>query len=136
MIGRKIAELRKKHKMTQLEFAKRVHVTQSAVSQWETGRTYPDTFQLLQIAEIFQVDLNELTTDKVDPTELANMRFQMDVPLKNGDSMIPRANQARLQAKTDKGNDLVSRLQKLSPERVQQALDYIKFLEQQEETDE
>ena len=37
-IGKFIYELRKENKLTQAEFAARLHVTAQAVSKWENGR--------------------------------------------------------------------------------------------------
>ena len=36
-MGAMIASLRKKHHMTQAELAEKLHVTDKAVSKWETG---------------------------------------------------------------------------------------------------
>ena len=40
-IGNTIAELRKKHGITQQELAEELDVTNKAVSKWESGRGYP-----------------------------------------------------------------------------------------------
>lgn len=43
---RDIKELRKKAALTQAELAEAVGVTQSTVSQWESGKAVPDTLKL------------------------------------------------------------------------------------------
>ena len=40
--GKKIAELRKEKNLTQKELAKKLHVTDKAVSKWERGVNFPD----------------------------------------------------------------------------------------------
>lgn len=56
----RIKELRKQKKVSQIELAKAVHVNQSAVSQWETGRTTPDKDCLLLLADFFHVSVDYL----------------------------------------------------------------------------
>ena len=38
--GRFVAQLRKEQNLTQKELAERLHVTDKAVSKWETGLSY------------------------------------------------------------------------------------------------
>ena len=45
-IGEFIAQCRKEHNMTQMQFAEKLGVTNKAVSKWETGSSLPD-IQLL-----------------------------------------------------------------------------------------
>lgn len=49
--------LRKQHGMTQNELADRLHVHQTAVSQWEKGRTVPDIEQMKEMAVLFGVTM-------------------------------------------------------------------------------
>lgn len=67
MIGETIKTLRKQRHMTQNEFAKRLDVTQGAVSQWETGLTSPNSFQLQAIAQEFSVSVDYLLGLTHDP---------------------------------------------------------------------
>lgn len=41
-IGRFIAELRKEKKMTQIDLANKLGITDRAISKWENGRGMPD----------------------------------------------------------------------------------------------
>ena len=61
MIGKTIANLRKARGLTQSKFADEIHVTQAAVSQWETGRTNPDVQQMFILAKYFGVTVEELS---------------------------------------------------------------------------
>ena len=60
MIGKKIAQLRKKKKMSQTELGNVFGISQGAVSQWERGVTNPDIESIKIMAEIFEVNLSEL----------------------------------------------------------------------------
>ena len=46
--------------MTQQELADKLLVTNRAVSKWETGETFPETAQLVPLANIFGVTVDEL----------------------------------------------------------------------------
>ena len=63
MIGKNIAALRKIKGLNQSDLAKAIHVTQSAVSQWEAGRTQPDMQQLYILADFFGVSVSVLTDE-------------------------------------------------------------------------
>ena len=59
-IGRKIAELRKAHNMTQFELADALGISFQAVSNWERGASMPDISKLPELAEIFGVTIDEI----------------------------------------------------------------------------
>ena len=59
-MGKKIAQLRKNKNMTQSEFADELGISFQAVSNWERGNTMPDIAKLKDIANIFNVSLDEL----------------------------------------------------------------------------
>ena len=59
-IGSRIAALRQNKKMTQEEFALRLGVTPQAVSKWERGEASPDTDNLIELAKIYEISLDEL----------------------------------------------------------------------------
>ena len=58
--GTVIKELREKNRMTQLQLADRLGVSDKTVSKWETGRGYPDITLLEPIAEAFRISVTEL----------------------------------------------------------------------------
>lgn len=55
-----INDLRKKTGLSQKEFAGLFNVHQTAVSQWETGKTTPDKETLIKIADYFGVSIDYL----------------------------------------------------------------------------
>lgn len=59
-IGLFIAQERKQRNMTQQELADRLHVTNKAVSKWETGKSLPDGATLEPLAKELGVSVDEL----------------------------------------------------------------------------
>ena len=64
--GEYIRERRKELGMTQKEFSEKLYVTESAVSKWERGMSYPDITLLLDICATLDVTEHELLTASVD----------------------------------------------------------------------
>ena len=61
----KIKELRKTAGLTQVKFAEAMGVTQSTISQWESGRVLPDTAKLPKLAKVLGCSVADLfTTEK------------------------------------------------------------------------
>ena len=58
--GTIIKELREKNKMTQLQLADKLGVSDKTVSKWETAKGYPDITLLEPIAEAFRISVTEL----------------------------------------------------------------------------
>lgn len=58
--GAAIKELREQRKMTQLQLAEILSVSDKTVSKWETGKGYPDITLLESIAAAFGISLTEL----------------------------------------------------------------------------
>lgn len=55
-VGKKIAQLRKQHKMTQDEFGEKIGVSRQAVASWEHDEWAPKSDKILEICRIFQID--------------------------------------------------------------------------------
>ena len=58
--GAVIKELREKNKITQLQLAERIGVSDKTISKWETGKGYPDITLLEPIANALSVSVAEL----------------------------------------------------------------------------
>ena len=65
-IGTFILNLRKEKNMTQQELADKLHVTDKAVSKWETGRGIPDIQTLKDLGKEFNVTEKELLNGERD----------------------------------------------------------------------
>ena len=59
-IGRLIADRRKTAKLTQLQLAEKLGITDKAISKWERGLTMPDTSIMLELCDILGISVNEL----------------------------------------------------------------------------
>lgn len=71
----RVKELRKDNGFSQMKLAKALNVHQTAISQWETGRTSPDIEVAKEMAKLFNVSLEYLlgisdaeTIPEQDPT--------------------------------------------------------------------
>ena len=65
--GEKLFKLRKENGMSQEALAERLNTSRQAISKWENGQGYPETEKLLLISNIFNVSLDYLLKDKLEP---------------------------------------------------------------------
>ena len=61
-IGKFIAAKRKEKSLTQTEVAKRLGITDRAVSKWERGLALPDASIMLNLCSILGINITELLT--------------------------------------------------------------------------
>ena len=59
-IGAFLREMRKEKALTQEQLAERLGVSRRTVSRWETGSNMPDLDLLVEMADLYQVELREL----------------------------------------------------------------------------
>lgn len=62
-IGCNIVSYRKRASMTQAQLAEKLNYSDKAVSKWERGESMPDVLTLVQIAELFDVTVNDILAD-------------------------------------------------------------------------
>lgn len=62
-IGENIARLRRLSNMTQSELAEKINYSDKSVSKWEQGNGIPDVRILLQLAELFNVSVDDLVRE-------------------------------------------------------------------------
>lgn len=62
--AKNIIELRRAAGMTQLELAARLNYSDKAVSKWERGESLPDVVVFKQLADLFQVTMDSLLSEK------------------------------------------------------------------------
>lgn len=67
-IGKRIYQLRKNKSFSQEYIAEKVGVSRQAVSKWEQDQTAPDTYNLIALAELFNVSVEYLATGKTHNT--------------------------------------------------------------------
>ena len=70
-LGRRISALRKERGWTQKELAAQLHVTDKAVSKWETAVNYPDVSLWQPMADLFHISLLEFLGMEDTGTETA-----------------------------------------------------------------
>lgn len=63
-IAKRISEIRKQSGISQEKLAELVGVSRQAVTKWESGKANPDTENLLRLAEIFGVSVDELCREE------------------------------------------------------------------------
>lgn len=71
MISMRIRELRKQAKLSQEMMAEKIEVSRQAITKWETGLGVPDIENLVAIADLFKLSLDELMGRDIDHETLA-----------------------------------------------------------------
>lgn len=64
-LGEKIADLRKRDKLSQEELAEKVGVARQTISKWELDETSPDIKQAQELSRIFNISLDELVGNEI-----------------------------------------------------------------------
>ena len=64
-IGKFIADCRKEKKLTQMQLAEKLGITDKAVSKWERGIALPDSSIMLEACEILGITVNDLLSGEV-----------------------------------------------------------------------
>lgn len=86
--GKFISELRKEKGLTQIELAKKINVSDKAISRWENGKNYPDIEMLEILGKELGVSISELLSCKkienLDKTEQETTKiFLEEIKKKN-----------------------------------------------------
>ena len=68
----RLYELRKKHNLSQEELAEKLGVSRQAVSKWERSEASPDTDNLIALAKIYGLSLDELIYGEKEKSEEKN----------------------------------------------------------------
>lgn len=61
-IANRLLGLRKEHKLSQEELAKRLNISRQAVSKWERAEASPDTDNLIELSKLYGISLDQLLT--------------------------------------------------------------------------
>ena len=68
----RLYELRKKHNLSQEELAEKLGVSRQAISKWERSEASPDTDNLIALAKIYDLTLDELIYGEKEKAEDIN----------------------------------------------------------------
>lgn len=66
-IANRLLQYRKKHNLSQEELASQIGVSRQAVSKWERAEASPDTDNLILLAKLYGVSLDELLQGQEEP---------------------------------------------------------------------
>lgn len=75
-IGNLIAMKRREMKMTQKQLGLKLNVTDKTISKWELGLGLPDISFIEKLAEILEINVNEVLSGdvKINDNDMANMK--------------------------------------------------------------
>ncbi len=78
-IGTFLKELRKEKGFTQEQLAESLNVSRRTVSRWETGSNMPDLDLLMEISDLYEVDLREMLNGERKSEEKMNKEMEQAV---------------------------------------------------------
>ena len=78
-IGTFLKDLRKEKGLTQEQLAKTLNVSRRTVSRWETGSNMPDLDLLMEIADLYEVDLREMLNGERKSEDKMNKELEETV---------------------------------------------------------
>lgn len=81
IIAKNLTEYRKLNKLTQLELAEKLNYSDKAVSKWERGESIPDVMTLSEIAELYDVTVNDFLLPKRPKRRRGAIRRKILVPM-------------------------------------------------------
>lgn len=67
----KLCDLRKEHRISQLEVAEKLGVSRQTVSRWETGTSVPTTENLMRLSTLYGVPLDVWLREGWAPSDLS-----------------------------------------------------------------
>lgn len=74
--SKKLQSLRKEQNWTQEQLSEKLYVSRTAVSKWESGRGYPSIDSLKDIANIFNISIDQLLSND----EIINIaKYEVDI---------------------------------------------------------
>ena len=60
MLKDRIRKLRTERKLSQIVLGSQLNLSQQAIAKWESGKSEPDSENIMKLSEIFEVDVNYL----------------------------------------------------------------------------
>ena len=61
--GNNLKYYRKLNKISQIEFADKMHTTQQRVSEWERNKVEPSLYNIIKILKVLNISFEDLTDD-------------------------------------------------------------------------
>lgn len=78
-VGKFIAERRKNAKLTQMQLAEKLDITDRAVSKWETGKAIPDSSIMLELCDVLGISVNDLLCGEVVTVDNYNKELESNL---------------------------------------------------------
>lgn len=114
-IAERLATLRRQHGYSQEELADKIGVSRQAVSKWERTESSPDTDNLIALAKLYNVSLDELLGRSASSANESEPSKENDKNEEDGDTIeidadelgeqIGKRIEKKVEAKFDKGRD-------------------------------
>lgn len=90
-IGKFIAECRKNKKLTQMQLAEKLNITDRAISKWETGKGMPDSSIMLELCNELDISVNELLSgERIEMERYHKKAEENFIELKQSSERIER----------------------------------------------
>ena len=78
-IGKFIAECRKKKKLTQMQLADKLGITDKAISKWERGIAMPDSSIMLELCDILGICVSDLLRGEIITIDMYNKEMESNL---------------------------------------------------------
>ena len=98
----RLLQYRKKHNLSQEELANKIGVSRQAVSKWERAEASPDTDNLILLAEIYGVSLDELLKGESAESAKAEPEKEPEQEENADSEQVPTGDEGTEYVKTDK----------------------------------
>lgn len=72
----RLVELRKQHNLSQEDLAEALGISRQAVSKWERAEASPDTDNLISLARLYAISIDELLGNAMPPAPVEENRAQ------------------------------------------------------------
>lgn len=78
----KLVKLRKNHGLSQEALANRLGVSRQAVSKWERAESSPDTDNLIALAKLYGIRVDDMLNGDINAGDQANNNYEKDRHIK------------------------------------------------------
>lgn len=65
-ISNQIKNYRKQKNLSQEELSEKIYVSRQTISNWETGKSYPDVHNLILLSTLYEISIDELVKGDVE----------------------------------------------------------------------
>jgi transcriptional regulator with XRE-family HTH domain len=84
-VANKLVKLRKKYGYSQEQLAEKIGVSRQAVSKWDRSESSPDTDNLIALAKIYNLSIDEMLNYNINETATQNSTGEKQTIIANTD---------------------------------------------------